>query len=172
MPGRHVFPHLLAQGEIPVSGSVHPLRWLPPSRENKNWTGGDPSLHLSQMRGHSNSRICLPALLGGKLGCWIFQFPLILHSLWGVSEAAYIMTLGSYSVLDILLPTIIIIMQECSQALKICKCLWSVSYGGVYNMMLILSITFHCHYYMYVYIYIYIYMYIYGLYVFNWPISV
>ena len=53
----------------------------------------------------------------------------------------------SYSVLDILLPTIIIIMQECSQALKICKCLRSLSRGGVSNMLLVLSITFHCHYY-------------------------
>ena len=51
--------------------------------------------------------------------------------------------------LDILLPTIIIIMQECSQALKIpvCKCLWSLSCGGVSNMLLVLSITFHFHYY-------------------------
>ena len=57
------------------------------------------------------------------------------------------MTLRSYSVLDKLLPTIIIMRQECSQALKICKCLWSVSCGGVSNMMLVLSITFHCHCY-------------------------
>ena len=65
-------------------------------------------------------------------------------SLWGVSKAGYIMALRY---LDILLPTIIIIMQECLQALKICKCLWSLSCGGVSNMLLILSITFHCHYY-------------------------
>ena len=32
--------------------------------------------------------------------------------------------------------------QEWSQALKICKCLWSLSCGGVSNMMLVLSITF------------------------------
>ena len=57
------------------------------------------------------------------------------------------MALRSYSVLDILLPTIIIIIQECSQALKICKCLWSLSCGGVSNMLLVLSITFHCHNY-------------------------
>ena len=37
--------------------------------------------------------------------------------------------------------------QECSQALEICKCLWSLSCGGVSNMMLVLSITFHCHCY-------------------------
>ena len=52
------------------------------------------------------------------------------------------MALRSYSVLDILLPTIISIMQECSQALNICKCLWSLSCGGVSNMLLFLSITF------------------------------
>ena len=55
--------------------------------------------------------------------------------------------LRSYSASDILLPTIIIIIQECSQALKICKCLWSLSCGGVSNKLLVLSITFHFHYY-------------------------
>ena len=54
-------------------------------------------------------------------------------------------TLRSYSVLYILLPTIIIIIQECSQALEICKCLWRLSCGGVPNMRLVLSITFHFH---------------------------
>ena len=58
------------------------------------------------------------------------------------------MALRSYSALDILLPTIIIIIQECSQALKICKCLWSLSCVGVTNMLLVLSITFHFHLYM------------------------
>ena len=33
-----------------------------------------------------------------------------------------------------------------SQALKICKCLWSLSCGGVSNMLLVLSVTSHCHY--------------------------
>ena len=33
-------------------------------------------------------------------------------------------------------------MQACSQALKICKCLWSLSCGGMSNMLLVLSITF------------------------------
>ena len=40
----------------------------------------------------------------------------------------------------------IILIQECSQALEICKCVWSLSCGGVSNMMLILLITLHCHY--------------------------
>ena len=57
------------------------------------------------------------------------------------------MALGSYSVLYILLPTIIIIIQDGSQALEICKCLWSLSCGGVPNMLLVFSITFHCHQY-------------------------
>ena len=52
-----------------------------------------------------------------------------------------------YSVLYILLCTIIIIIQECAQALEICKCLWSLSCGGVPNMLLVLSITFDFHYY-------------------------
>ena len=52
------------------------------------------------------------------------------------------MALRSYSVLDILLPPIIIIIQECSQALKACKRLYSLSCGGVSNMLLVLSITF------------------------------
>ena len=53
----------------------------------------------------------------------------------------------SYSVLYILLPTIIIIIQECSQALETCKCLWSLSGGGVPNMLLALLITVHFHWY-------------------------
>ena len=57
------------------------------------------------------------------------------------------MALRSYSVLDILLPTINIMMQECSQALEICKFLWSLSFGCVSNMLLVLSIIFHCHHY-------------------------
>ena len=69
------------------------------------------------------------------------------------------MAVRSYSLLDILLPTIIIIMQECSQALSTCKCLWTLSCGGVSNMLLVLSITFAIATYM-------------GLYMFNWPISV
>ena len=48
-------------------------------------------------------------------------------------------TIRSYSVLDVLLPTIIIIMQECSHALKMFVelILWKCS-----KMLLVLSITF------------------------------
>ena len=44
------------------------------------------------------------------------------------------MALRSYSVLDILLPPIIIIIQECSQALKTCKHLQILPCGGVSNI--------------------------------------
>ena len=43
------------------------------------------------------------------------------------------MAFGSYSVLDILLPSIIIIMQDYSQALTTCKCLWSILWRCVYH---------------------------------------
>ena len=43
-------------------------------------------------------------LVNHILDIWIVYFPLILHSLWGVSQAEYIMALRLYSVLDILLP--------------------------------------------------------------------
>ena len=57
------------------------------------------------------------------------------------------MALKSSSVLDILLPPIIIMMRECSQALNTCRCAWCLSCGCVSSMLLVLSITFHCHYY-------------------------
>ena len=56
-----------------------------------------------------------------------------------------ILTLRSYSVFDILLPLIIIMMQDCWQALNTYKCLSSLSCGGVSNMLLVLFITFYCH---------------------------
>ena len=49
------FPILLAQGEVG-------LGWGLGVGGNLNW------------------RMGLPAVLGGNMGCWIFQFPLILHS--------------------------------------------------------------------------------------------
>ena len=57
------------------------------------------------------------------------------------------MALWSYSGLDILLPRIIFILQDCSQVLNTCKCLYSLSGGSVSNVLLVPSITFHCHYY-------------------------
>ena len=60
-------------------------------------------------------------------------------------------------VLYILLSPIIIMMQDCSQALSTCKSLQSLFSSDVSNMLLVLSITFH---------------FITILYVFNWPFSV
>ena len=54
------------------------------------------------------------------------------------------MALRSYSVLYILLPSIIISIQDYSQVLNTYVC--GVSYGGVVNMLLVLSITFYFHY--------------------------
>ena len=71
----------------------------------------------------------------------------IMLSVFSAIMPSYIMALRLYSVLDILLSTIIIIIQECSQVLKVSKCLWSLSCGGVSNMLLDLSVTFHFHYY-------------------------
>ena len=45
-----------------------------------------------------------------------------------------------------LLPPIIILMQDCSQALNSCKCLQSLSCECVLKMLLVLSITFYSHY--------------------------
>ena len=61
---------VLAQGEIPGSGSMHPSCWLPPREKTKS-NRGDPAHHLHQARGHLNWRMSLPALLVGNLGCWI-----------------------------------------------------------------------------------------------------
>ena len=59
--------------------------------------------------------------------------------------AEYIMALRSYSVLDILLPSIINIMQNYSQALNTYIYVWRVSCGGVFDMLLVLSNTFYFH---------------------------
>ena len=70
------FPILLAHGEIPASGSMPPSRCpLPPHEKYKieqgGGGGGGAALHLNQARGNLNWRMCLPALLGGNLGCRI-----------------------------------------------------------------------------------------------------
>ena len=56
------------------------------------------------------------------------------------------MALRSYSALDISLPSVIIIMQDCSQTLNIYINVCRVSCGGVLNMLLVLSITFNFYY--------------------------
>ena len=96
------------------------------------------------MRWHLNWRVGLGTWVclhywvviwvAGNLGCWKFLIPPYIAQFMGC-------------VISLLLPTIIIMRQECSQALNICKCLWSLYCGGVSDMMLVPLITFHCHYY-------------------------
>ena len=43
----------------------------PPPREKTKSNRGDPAIHLHQAKGQLNWRMGLPALLGGKRGCWI-----------------------------------------------------------------------------------------------------
>ena len=74
-------------------------------------------------------------------------------------KAEYIMAFRSYSDLDILLPSIIIIMQVCSQTWVICKCLYGILWRCVWHAAnpidyLLLSLQYV------------------ELYVFNWPMSV
>ena len=109
------FPH--SQGEIPASGSMHPSRW-PPLARKQNRTGVTRLFTCTKRGGHLNWLMGLPALLGGNLGCGIIWFTLILYSLWGMSYVEYIMALRPYSILDILLSSIIIITQDSSQALN------------------------------------------------------
>ena len=67
------FPILLAQGEIPASGSLptSPPPLTKKTKSNRTGGGGGAALHLNQARGHLNWRMGLPALLGGNLGCRI-----------------------------------------------------------------------------------------------------
>ena len=74
------------------------------------------------VRKNDNKLRIFYSLLGGNLGCWIIQLPLILHNLWGMPWVDCIMALRSYSILDILLSSIIIIAQNSSQALNKYKC--------------------------------------------------
>ena len=66
-------------------------------------------------------------------------------TVYGVCHRQNAMAVRSYSVLDILLPSIIIIMQDYWQALNtynVCR----VSCGDVFNMLLVLSTIFYFHY--------------------------
>ena len=80
-----VFPHSVSTWRDPCVRVYVPLTLISPLTRKQTRIGGDPGLHLCRARGHLNWRMGLYALLGGNLGCWIFQFPLILHSLRGVS---------------------------------------------------------------------------------------
>ena len=46
-----VFPHSVSTRQIPASGSMHPSRWLPPSREKKVEQGGWPGSLLDPSKG-------------------------------------------------------------------------------------------------------------------------
>ena len=80
-----VFPYSVSTRRDPCVRVCAPLTLASPLTRKQKLNWGDPVLYLSQVRGHLNWRMSLPSLLGGNLGCWIFQPPLILHSLWGVS---------------------------------------------------------------------------------------
>ena len=121
-----------------------PSRWRPPWRKNKIeqevtqlstwtkwwgiWTDAWVCLHywvVIWVAGESNFH----------LYCTVY----------GVCHRQNTMAVRSYSVLDILLPSIIIIMQDYWQALNtynVCR----VSCGGVFNMLLVLSTIFYFHY--------------------------
>ena len=59
-------------------------RWVPPCEKTKS-NRERPGFPLEPSEGAFDWRMGLPALSGGNLGCWIFQFTLILHSLLGMS---------------------------------------------------------------------------------------
>ena len=67
-----VVPHSVSTWRDPCVRVCAPLTLATPLTRKQNKTGVDPALHLSQVRGHLNWRMGLPALLGGNLGCWIF----------------------------------------------------------------------------------------------------
>ena len=67
-----VFPHCVSTWRDPCVRACAPLTLAFPLTRKQNRTWGDPALHLSQVRGHLEWGMCLPALLGGNLGCWIF----------------------------------------------------------------------------------------------------
>ena len=52
-------------------------------KQKSNW--GWPGCPLEPSEGAFELTHGSAVLLGGNLGCWIFYFSLILHSLWGVS---------------------------------------------------------------------------------------
>ena len=68
----------------------------------------------------------------GLTGCYFHW----LHSLWYVPKAGYIIVFMKYSVLDMLQPLIVIIMQDCSQALET----YGQKSGGVSKCLLSFSI--------------------------------
>ena len=64
-----VFPQFVNTRRDLCARVCAPLTLASPLKRKQNRTGGDPALHLRQVRGHVNWRMGLPALLGGNLGC-------------------------------------------------------------------------------------------------------
>ena len=110
------FPILLAQGEIPASGSMHPSRWFPPREKTKS-NRGDSALHLHQERGHlTDAWVCLHYWVeiwaAGYLNFHLY------FTVYGVCHKPN--TLWPYGRI---LFSIIIITQDSSQALNTYECL-------------------------------------------------
>ena len=109
------FPILLAKGEIPAQGPCPPSRWLPLTKKIEQ---EGPSSPLEPSEGAfelTHGSACIIGWLSGLpdslISTYIAQF---MGRVIGRIHTA----LRSYSVLDILLPSIIIIVQNYSQALN------------------------------------------------------
>ena len=116
-----VFPHSVSTWRDSCVRVYAPLTLPPPppSRKKTKSNRGDQALHLSQARGDLNWLMGLPALLGGNLGLPDSLISIYIAQFMGCVIGRIHMALRSYSVLDILLPSIIIIMQDYPQALNI-----------------------------------------------------
>ena len=110
-----VFPILLAYGQIPASGPVYPS-WTAPYR-----TRGET--RFSTWAKRDGVWTDAPVWLHYWVVIWVAGYcnPPYFAQFLGYVMGRIHRVLRSYSVLHILLPLIIIIMQECSQALKTCK---------------------------------------------------
>ena len=73
-----------------MSGSVHPSYWLPPSQENKNWTGGDPALYFSQVRRiWTDAWVCLHYWVVIWVACEAYFAEVCLRWLRGYIHSSY-----------------------------------------------------------------------------------
>ena len=123
------------------------MNWRPPSRENNIVQGVTRSSTWAKRGGIlTDARVSLHYWVV----IWVAGYcdpppppppPPYIAEFLGYVMGRIHMALRSYTVLDILLPPIFIIIQECSRALKTCKRLLSLSCGCVSNMLLVLSIT-------------------------------
>ena len=113
-----VFPHSVSTWG---DSCVRVYAGFTPHKKTKS-NRGDPALHLNQARGHLNCRVGVPALLGGNLGYRIVLISTYIAQFIGCVIGRIHMALRSFSVLDILLPSIIIIVQDYSHALNTYTC--------------------------------------------------